>query len=584
MKAGAGEHNNATRNRIRSFCGATALLLAGLTAHAQQPPTAGDVLRDLGEKVQSIPPSKPAPRIEVAPETRRAVQPLPGFKIDVKGFRFSGLTAIAPERLQPLVQQYIGADRTFEELQSAANAVTEYLRGQGYFVAQAFLPEQKLEAGIVEIAVLEGRLAQVRIEMDERAPVSRRFIESALSALTPGMVLQEDAVERALFLANDLRGITVRSIVEPGAAPGTANLIVQVQASRRVDGTIEFDNHGSRFTGENRFGASVNVNSPLGRGDLLSLRALLGVPGGGEDTDFWRVSYLTPVGRYGTKVGAAYLKLNYHLGTDSFLALNQRGDSTVASVFALHPLIRTRNFNLLGQAGFDVRDFHDDRQAVAIVSDRKIKAGTFALLGDLRDRVLGGGFNSYSLGFTAGDLDIQTAADRAADQGATGRQADGRYSKLNGSLARINALGESTSLYVSYAFQRASKNLDGSEKVSLGGPNSVRAYAVGEGTSDEAQLVTAELRYGLPRFDFVPGNVVASAFFDYAHGKLNEDPLPTDFGRNDRTLRGAGFGLSWGRQDDFLLRGTLAWRLAGAPISDPTDRKPRVYFQLVKYL
>jgi len=85
---------------------------------------------------------------------------------------------------------------------------------------------------------------------------------------------------------------------------------------------------------------ACGVNSPRGRGDLLSFRGLLGVPGGGEDTDFWRVSYMTPVGSYGTKVGAAYLILNYHLGTDAFRALNQRGDSTVASVFALHPIIR----------------------------------------------------------------------------------------------------------------------------------------------------------------------------------------------------------------------------------------------------
>jgi hypothetical protein len=44
------------------------------------------------------------------------------------------------------------------------------------------------------------------------------------------------------------------------------------------------------------------------------------------------------------------------------------------------------------------------------------------------------------------------------------------------------------------------------------------------------------------------------------------------------------YSLSWSRQDDFSLRGTLAWRLTGAPISDPADRKPRVYLQLVKHL
>ena len=198
------------------------------------------------------------------------MKPQPGFKLDVKGFRFSGLTVVPADELQPLVAKYLGADRSFDDLQAAANVVTDHLRRRGYFVAQAYIPEQKLEGGIVEIAVLEGRLAQVRVEMDDRAPVSRRYIESTLSSLTPGTVLDSDAIERALFFANDLRGVSVRSVIEPGPTPGTANLVVNVEATKRIDGTIEFDNYGSRFTGEHRAGASLNVNSPLGRGDLLS--------------------------------------------------------------------------------------------------------------------------------------------------------------------------------------------------------------------------------------------------------------------------------------------------------------------------
>lgn len=577
--------NNKLTSRFQATIGAAACLVVFGAAHAQvapAPPTSGDVLRDLGEKAQPVPSSRPKPALEVAPETRRAVKPPPAFKLDVNGFKFSGVTVASEAELQPLVRKYIGPGRSFDELQAAADAVAEYLRGKGYFLAQAFLPEQKIEGGIVEIAVLEGRLGQVRLDIDERAPIRRPQLARLFASLAPGTVMHVDTVERVLFIASDLRGITVRSVVEPGAQPGTADLVVKVTAARRVDGTIEFDNHGSRFTGENRLGASVNWNSPTHRGDVLSVRGLLGVPGGGEDTDFWRVSYLAPVGPYGTRVGAAYLRLKYHLGTDAFRALDQSGDSTVASVFALHPIIRVRGVNLTGQANVDVREFHDDRRAVMTVSDRKIKAGTVALLGDWRDALLGGGFNNFSLGYTRGDFELRTPADLAADQGPFGRHADGSYGKTNGSIARVNALTESTSLYFSYAFQLASKNLDGSEKVSLGGPNAVRAYAQGEGTADNAHLFTAEARYGVPRIGFVPGNLIASAFYDYGHGKLNEDPLPAEM--NTRTLRGAGIGLTWSRQEDFFLRGTLAWRITGAPTSDPADRKPRLYFQAVKLL
>ena len=586
---------------MKVFAGA-ALFAIAASASAQQlpPPGAGDVLRDLGDKAKAIPPAKAPPPIEVAPDARRAVKPLPGFRIDVSGFRFSGLTpapdktvdavlqqfvglpAIPEARLQALVRPYVGPGKTFEDLQAAADAVTKYLRSRGYFVAQAFIPEQKLAAGVVEIAILEGRLGEVRVDMDARAPVRREQVERLLSSLTPGIVLHEDTIERALLIASDLRGITLRSVIEPGAQPGTATLVVKVEAARRVDGTIEFDNHGSRFTGELRAGASVNWNSPLGRGDLLSFRGGVAVPGGGKDTEFGRVSYLAPIGRYGTKVGAAYLKLKYHLGTTTFEPLDQSGESTVVSAFVLHPLVRVRAVNVIAQASYDVREFSDNRVAVGTISDRKIKAGAFSLLGDWRDGFLGGGLNNFSLAVTRGELELQSPPDLAADQGPNGRSADGAYSKLNGSVVRIHNLAPATSVYLTYSFQRAWDNLDGSEKLSLGGPNAVRAYAVGEATSDDAQLFTAELRHGLRRMGPVPGHVIGSVFYDYGVGRLSHRPNPGEFNR--RTLQGAGLGATWLLQDNFFVRASLAWRLSGSATSDPADRKPRLFFQLVKHL
>jgi len=568
-----------------------ALLLAGTVSPAgfaaelvpREPTGQSELIKEDQRLRQKPNLSRPAP-IDVVPNGRRAIKSVPGLKVEVKAFRFSGLTVVPPERLQPLVEKHVGANKTFDDLQAAAEAVSEYLQQQGYVVAQAYLPEQNLEGGTVEIAVLEGRLAQVRVDMEPEVRVSRHIVEGLLSPLEPGTVMHRDVLERALFLVSDLRGVNVRSSVEPGPTPGTSNLVVKVTPGRRLEAQVEFDNHSSRFTGDYRLGAGLNINSPFRRGDLLSFRGLLGVPGGSADLDFGRVSYLTPLGNYGTKVGAAYLRLNYNLGTSLFSGLDQSGTTEVISLFALHPIVRTRNLNLFGQASFDVREFVDDRRAVSIMSERKTKVGTFSLVGDSRDAGLGGGINNFSLAVTVGDLDIQSAADRAADQSTLGRRSLGSYQRLNGTVTRLNALTDTTQVFASYTFQFASKNLDASEKIGLGGPNAVRAYAVGEATSDEGHILTAEARYGLPRWEWLPGNLVAAAFFDWAHGEVNKDPLPLDAGRNTRTLSGAGLGLTWARNDDFFVRASLAWRLTGAPSSDPVDRKPRLYFQMQKNL
>lgn len=565
-------------------CGALALFVSIGIAHAQQPPAAGDALRDIQDKARIVVPPTPDPRIDVAPEKRPAIKPVPGFTVDVKAFRFTGLTATRPERLQPLVQRFTGPGKTFDDLQAATEAVSEYLQQQGFFVAQAFLPEQKIEDGVVEITVLEGRLAEVKIDREPGLAVSRPIIEGLLSPLRPGTVMHRDTVERALFLVSDLRGVLVRSIVEPGAQPGTANLVLRIAPGRRVDAVVELDNYGSRFTGEYRAGAGVNINSPFLRGDLFSVRVLKAIPEGGADIWFGRVSYLSPVGNHGTKLDLAYTRLNYHLGTAQFEPLDQMGRAEVASVIGLHPVVRTRNFNLFGQGAFDLREFRDDIRAAATISERNTMVGMVGLVGDSRDTLLGGGVNNFSLAVTRGDLDIKTPAFLAADQAPTGRRTQGGYTRFNGSVGRLNAIAESTVLYTVYSFQLASKNLDASEKMSLGGPHAVRAYALGEGTADEAHLFTTELRYGLPRMERVPGNIVLSAFFDAAHGRLDRKPVPAPFpSPNTRTLSGVGVGATWGRAGDFSIRGSLAWRTSGAPVSDPRDRSPRLYLQLQKY-
>jgi hemolysin activation/secretion protein len=542
-----------------------------------------ETLREIEKREKALPRT---PDSAIEQDKRRAVKPVPGLKTDVKAFRFSGLTVVSEQELQNEVKGFIGPNKTFDDLQTAVDAVSEYLQRKGYIVGQAFLPEQKIDNGVVEIAVLEGRLGQVRIDMEPDVPVSKSMIEGLVSPLKPGTVLHRDVVERSLFLVSDLRGLTVRSIVEPGSAPGTSDIVLKVAAARRVDATLEFDNHTSRFTSDFRLGGSINFNSPFKRGDLLSFRGLLGIPGGGADLDFGRVSYLTPVGNYGTKVGAAYLRLNYHVGTALFDQLNLGGRSEIVSIFALHPIIRTRNLNLFGQAGIDRRYFEDIAVATASVSDRRTHVGNFALVGDSRDSFLRGGINNFSAAFTRGDLDIRGNANAvAADLSpTTGHQTAGGYTRINFQASRLNALVEKTVAFASYQYQWASKNLDASEKIGLGGPSAVRAYAVGEATSDEAHIFNFEVRRDLPQPSFMPGNLVGLAFFDWAHGRLNKDPLPLETSTNQRTLSGVGLGLTWTKQDDFLVRATVAWRLTGNPISDPDDKKPRVFFQLQKNL
>ena len=65
-----------------------------------------------------------------------------------------------------------------------------------------------------------------------------------------------------------------------------------------------------------------------------------------------------PVGFWGTRLGASVSKFDYALGED-FANLGANGDGLVKSVYAFHPLYRTRNSNVIAQLAYEDKRLHD---------------------------------------------------------------------------------------------------------------------------------------------------------------------------------------------------------------------------------
>jgi predicted porin len=176
------------------------------------------------------------------------------------------------------------------------------------------------------------------------------------------------------------------------------------------------------------------------------------------------------------------------------------------------------------------------------------------------------GNNLWSLAFGVGDLDKNTAADAALD--AYTAKAAGTYKKANASFSRLQALGYGYSLYGSVSGQWADKNLDSSEKLSLGGPNGVRAYPVGEAAGDEGVLGRLELRKYLGT---VHGAIAEGALFADG-GKVRVNKNPWDNSENELTRYGYGVGVNLYHRD-LVMNASLAFSPGDNPTSD--DRAAR---------
>lgn len=524
------------------------------------PPDAGSILQQQRQKPAPLPDRLPTQEEQKVGEKGNAES---GAKVLVKGFRFSGIEQVATEaELLELLSSAVGRELAIGELQGLAEQVTTYLRGKGYLLARAYLPRQDVTSGIVEIAVVVGvseGVPTVRMASPSRMRegVIRGFAEKAASK---GGAFNNDNLERALLLLNDLPGLSARATLERGDTPGTTRIIIDAMEGALLDANLSVDNFGNYYTGAWRGTGQAAVNDAFGIGDQLSLSLT-----GSEGLIQGRAAYGVPVGSSGLRANLAYTGLYYEVG-EELTSLDSNGRADTLNLSASYPIARSRTASLWGNASYEYRKLQDEANGVE-TRDRAINVGSYDLSSTLYDGFGDGGLTSMRLAITSGDLNLSgNAPAEAAD--AAGPKTAGSYVKINYSLARLQRASQRLSLFAAINGQIAGCNLDSSEEFILGGPSGVRAYPMGEGSGDEGTVLTFETRYDL---DLQPswGSFQVVGFIDSGHTRLNHENYPggvtnaTD--RNDYWLSGGGAGINYDKPGLFSLRLAYAAKIGNNP-------------------
>lgn len=552
---------------LKSSLIAVVLLAGSESALAQQVP-------DAGQQIQQIPQppmvESRAPEIRIDRDAAPVEAAISGPKVRVNSLQVIGETLFSDEELIAATDFRPGSELTLSDLRNIAAQIARYYNGRGYFLAQAYLPAQDIEDGVVTIAVIEGRYGAIDLRNQSR--LKEVVARGVLAGLDSGDIVASAPLERRLLLLSDIPGVTVRSTLAPGSAVGTSDLIVDIVPDRRVTGSVEADNAGNRYTGPYRLGGSVYFNNPTGHGDVASLRVLASNLG----LIYGRASYQTLLGN--ASVGVAYARVNYELGRE-FKSLDARGSADIFSAFGSYPLIRSRNTNLYALGAVEARYLEDRIGATPAVINRDIRAVTVGFRGDHRDAIGPGGWSLFSLGATLGDLNIETPEARAADAASSRR--NGTYGKLQFNVAHLQKVTGPLSLYGALRGQVASKNLDSSEQMALGGAYAVRAYPEGEAYGDEGYVANLEARLLLPDFsDAIPGRVQLVGFIDIGAVTVAKNPwFP---GSNSAHREGYGAGIIWSKPNDFLFTASYARKLGDQEATSAPDRSGRFWLQFVK--
>ena len=534
-------------------------------------------LPSAGSQLQQIPsapaPEKTAPQFRIQGSAPPAARPGDDATLVVKRLHIVNAKAFPEAELVATTGFKPGSELTLSALRGLAARIADYYHSHGYFLAQAALPAQDIIDGAVTIAIAEGQYGKVVLR--NQSSLSDGLAHQLLEGLNSGDAITIAPLESRLLELADLPGVEVKSTLVPGASVGASDLIVDVAPGKRLSGSVDADNSGSRYTGAQRLGATLNINNPFGQGDVATLRALSSFDG----LNYGRAAYQLQFGK--ADAGVAYTALHYELGQE-FDSLQAHGTAQIATLYGRYPLLRSRGNSLYAQLNLDAKTFRDevDATAPAVVTDKKAKVSMLSLVGDHRDGFGGGGLSTYSLTWTSGSLALQSPLALSAD--ATTAQTNGHYDKLGFNAMRLQSVTGSLSLYAALQGQLASQNLDVSEKMGLGGASAVRAYPEGEGYVDQGYVLNVEARLSLPKWvELMPGQLQLVGFLDSGTGRPNKNAW--DGEPNRRTLSGGGLGLNWFEGSQFAVKAYYAHKIGAAAATSAPDSDGRFWINAAKY-
>jgi hemolysin activation/secretion protein len=493
----------------------------------------------------------------------------PTASLLVKGFTFSGNTAFSRAELEALTQSYVGRELTLTDLEEVAGVVADHYKRKGYTLASTYVPQQQIRFGIVDIAILEGRIGEISVTGNKH--YSTEFIRGSFAQAMEETVIRNVALERALLLLNDYPDLKVAAVLEPGASTGSTNVHVKAEDKRPIHATLDFNNYGNNTISRYRAGAGVEVGNVIFDGATLNLNGILGDRP--DQLRFLTGSYAIPIGVHGTKLVLAGSDGRFDVGAQlAFLQIHGRIKTYDISV--MHPFIKTRFQTLTAETGFASKDNRLFTLGTVVGDDqvRMAKLGVNYDRLDLSGRTYFSLYGFQGLGeFLGGMNDNATLTTR--------RGADNRFTKATMNIGRIQSLGHDVLLVLRANGQATTGPVVVIEQMLLGGPDSVRGYQLGERFVDEGYTVSAETR--VPFFPSVLGATQAAVFIDHGGGHLR-NPQPGEQGSTN--LTGTGIGLQTELPYFFTrLRADVGFPIGPKPIGGTVagDRSPTFYLQAI---
>lgn len=506
-------------------------------------------------------------------EAAQAMTPVPNAGLVVLSPAFARLDAAElTKRLSG------GENRPIDEklLAAIAQVIEVFFRQRDFLVATTVIPSQSIAEGAVRIAVLTGKLRNVRVQGN------RWFSESLLREklrLEQGGTLLFSELDRAIAWTNNnpFRRVQVHAEAVPNT--GDVDLTIAVQEAMPLRLMATYDNAGNQAFGRNRYTAAMTYANLWGLDHQVSLQFITG-----DRPRLLKVygfDYRIPLRwRHYLQLSASNMQARpeFYEGlivqdattitSDVRYSIPLRGGDSPAEVYAGVNFKHSNNNLAFGgsQVFGTATDTFQFTAGASMV--RRDKRGAWAFGTSLSASP--GGVNSRNT-----NAAFDSARYGGSDSARLGAKAAYIYGGL--SAQRLLVLMPGWDLVSRAVLQVSQANLLPSEMLSIGGASTVRGFPENVFSGDHGIVFSSELmappwKKPLPRLSKTKGplEVRPLAFLDTARVGVHQ-AFPTDSKRVSMASVGAGVRMNFG--PTFSLTADYGWQLTYLPY--PVDEKSR---------
>jgi hemolysin activation/secretion protein len=440
-----------------------------------------------------------------------------GEPFNIYEYVVNGNSVLTVTQIEKAVYPFLGENRSIDDVEKARSALEKAFHDEGYLTVFVNIPEQEVNAGVVKLDVLEGKIEKLTVDGSRYYSLGK--IRQSVTEFAEGHVPHFPTVQKQIASVNINGDRVVAPVLRPGKTPGMVEVDLKVDDKFPLHASMELNDRYTPNTTETRLSGNLRYDNLWQSDHSLGLGFQV-TPEDTNEVKVFSTTYVIPHdGDYWALYGVVSKSDISAVGD-----LNVLGNGNIYGLRYIHPMpspVKSFNHNLT--LGVDYKDFKENtRRLGADLANTPITYLPF-LIGYTGNLNTPESNTKLDLNFIFSTKALVNDEEEFVLKRFLARP---NFSYLRGQLEHTQTLPSQWQLYGSLGGQTTGDSLISNEQYFLGGLDTVRGFLESSALGDTGTNVTMELRTP-PLQKYLASWMNEErllAFYDYGFAKVR-DPL-----------------------------------------------------------